>query len=284
MNVLITGASSGIGQALTLLLAERQSTILLTARRAERLAELANTVVERGGKAHVIPADLENSSDVLMLAKTAQQLVSELDVVVHNAGRGIVASVEDTSLQMWQQMIMLNVTAPFLLTRELLPRMRAHGSGHHIFVSSMAGKIGYPYNSAYVAAKHALAGFVAALRGELINTSIQATLVCPSGVATEWGNVTEGRNINDFYAKALPRSREIVRNTGLPLAPLKKLISATEVARQIVQAIDNGRNNDIYTHDGTEVLAIQAQSERIAQEEEHRALWLAMEEIYHTNT
>lgn len=280
MNAIITGASSGIGQALALQLAEKGSTIVLAARRVNKLNTLAAQVQDKGGIAHVVPTDLENEEQVEHLALTSQSLLSTIDVVVHNAGRGLVASVEDTSTELWQRMLMLNVTAPFLLTRYLLPRMKQQNTGHHIFVSSMAGKIGYPYNAAYVAAKHALVGFVAALRGELITTSINATVVCPSGVATEWGNATEGQIINDFYARALPRSRQIARDNNLALAPLKKMLSAEQVASIIMSAITTGRCNDIYTHQGTEELAVQAQSNRIGQEEEHRALWMAMDETY----
>ena len=280
MNAIITGASSGIGQALALQLAEQGSTIVLAARRVNKLNSLATQIQDKGGIAHVVPTNLENEEHVEQLALTSQSLMPTIDVVVHNAGRGLVASVEDTSTELWQRMITLNATAPFWLTRALLPRMKQQNKGHHIFVSSMAGKIGYPYNAAYVAAKHALVGFVAALRGELITTSINATVICPSGVATEWGSATEGQIINDFYATALPRSRQIARDNNLTLAPLKKMLSAEQVAAIIMDVIATGRCNDIYTHQGTEDLAVQAQTNRISQEEEHRALWMAMHEAY----
>ncbi|MCO6466450.1 MAG: SDR family NAD(P)-dependent oxidoreductase [Bradyrhizobiaceae bacterium] len=279
MKAVITGASSGIGEALARRLANGKAELILVARRADRLDDLASGLRSSGNIVHVVPADLEQPAEVLRLAAHILETLDRIEVVVHNAGRGHLASVEDTSLEQWRRMFALNVDAPYLLTQQLLPRFRKQQGGHLIFVSSMAGKIGYPYNAAYVAAKHALVGFVAGLRSELIGTNIHATVVCPSGVASEWGDATDGGSINDLYAKAIPRSREIARDNQLPLAPLKKLISSDSAAQCIVEAIERGRSNDVYTHDGTEELAVMANVNRMHLEDQHRALWLAMTEI-----
>lgn len=279
MKAVITGASSGIGEALARRLANGKAELILVARRADRLDDLASGLRSSGNIVHVVPADLEQPAEVLRVAAHTLETLDRIDVVVHNAGRGHLASVEGTSLEQWRRMFALNVDAPYLLTQQLLPRFRKQQGGHLIFVSSMAGKIGYPYNAAYVAAKHALVGFVAGLRSELIGTNIHATVVCPSGVASEWGDATDGGSINDLYAKAIPRSREIARDNQLPLAPLKKLISSDSAAQCIVEAIERGRSNDVYTHDGTEELAVMANVNRMHLEDQHRALWLAMTEI-----
>lgn len=280
MNVLITGASSGIGEASALVLAERGADLMLVARREERLQHVVDQVQRRGGTATYVVADLEVESEHTRIADIAENHWAQIDVVVHNAGRGVYASVEDTTTPVWKQMFALNVDAPFYLTRALLPRMRMQNVGHHIYVSSMAGKIGYPFNSAYVAAKHALVGFVAALRGELVDTDVYATVVCPSGVASEWADATEGGSLNEFYARALPRSREIARELGLSLAPLKKMISSESVARLIMSTIDAGRSHDVYTHEGTMEQAVEAAAHRMEFEDQHRALWKAMREVY----
>ncbi len=279
MKAVITGASSGIGEALARRLANGKAELILVARRADRLDDLASGLRSSGNIVHVVPADLEQPAEVLRVAAHTLETLDRIDVVVHNAGRGHLASVEGTSLEQWRRMFALNVDAPYLLTQQLLPRFRKQQGGHLLFVSSMAGKIGYPYNAAYVAAKHALVGFVAGLRSELIGTNIHATVVCPSGVASEWGDATDGGSINDLYAKAIPRSREIARDNQLPLAPLKKLISSDSAAQCIVEAIERGRSNDVYTHDGTEELAVMANVNRMHLEDQHRALWLAMTEI-----
>ncbi len=280
MNILITGASSGIGAALAFLLATPNNTLMLIARRADRLATVTADATAKGAVVHQVLADLEHESECLRVAEIAQGSMSHVDWVIHNAGRGHYSAVQHTTTQTWRTMFALNVDAPFFLTRALLPGMLDRNSGHHVYVSSMAGKIGYPYNAAYVAAKHALVGFVAGLRAELLHTNVLATVVCPSGVASEWGGVTDGGSINDLYAAAIPKSRAIAKEQGLRLAPLKKLISSESAALIIADVLHHGRSNDVYTHEGTMELAVQANTARTDQEEHHRALWLAMAEVY----
>jgi len=177
-------------------------------------------------------------------------------------------------------MFAVNVDGPFFLTRALLPHMKQRNSGHIINISSVAGRQGFPLNAAYVAAKHAVVGFTAALRAELIGTGVHATVICPAGVLTEWGGVTEGGSINDLYGAAIPRSRTIANERGLTLAPLSRMMTAEEVAEIILRVIDAGRVNDVFTHEGTLDLAAACVADRIAVEDSHAALWLAMAEVY----
>lgn len=280
MNYVITGASSGIGRAIAIRLATPDNRLLLVARRRDLLNELSHTISQTGCSVYPVVANLESVSDVRLVASHVGTLLEYADVVIHNAGRGNYASVQDTSEEMWRRMFAINVDAPFCLTQRLLPAMLERNSGTHVYVSSMAGKIGYPYNAAYVAAKHALVGFVASLRAELVGTNVNATVVCPSGVASEWSASTEGGTIDDLYAKAIPRSREIARNNNLPLAPLKKMITSETAAQIILDSIAVPPYSDVYTHDGTAELAALAATDRNALEHQHRALWLAMREVY----
>lgn len=276
-TALITGATSGIGRALTRLYAERGMRVVAVGRRAERLQEL---VQECGELVTPIVADVSQESECVRAVHEALAAVGEIDVLVNNAGRGNYASIEDTTTEQWHSMFTLNVDAPFWLTRALLPSMRARNSGHIINISSVAGRMGFPYNAAYVAAKHAVVGLTAGLRAELVGTNIFATVVCPAGVITEWGDVTEGGSINALYTAAIPRSRTIARDEGLPLAPLSKMMTAEQVAQIIADTVDVGRSNDIFTHDGTIELAVEAVTNRIELEDKHRALWLAMKDVY----
>jgi short-subunit dehydrogenase len=273
-TVLITGASSGIGAALTRACTHRGWTVYAVARRADRLHELFS----QDSHVHAITADISTESG-------CQQVVDALngatvDILVNNAGRGNYASVEDTSTEQWHSMFAVNVDGPFFLTRALLPGMKQRNSGHIINISSVAGRQGFPLNAAYVAAKHAVVGFTAALRAELIGTGVHATVICPAGVLTEWGGVTEGGSINDLYGAAIPRSRTIANERGLTLAPLSRMMTAEEVAEIILRAIDAGRVNDVFTHEGTLDLAAACVADRIAVEDSHAALWLAMAEVY----
>ena len=277
-TVVITGASSGIGAALARAYAKRGARVVLIARREERLRQLAELVEQEGGSALVLPADLSSEAEC---QRIVDALAAEaVDVLIHNAGRGNYAAVEDTPTDQWRSIFALNVDAPFFLTRGLLPAMKQRGSGHIVTISSTAGTQGFPYNAAYVAAKHAVLGFTAGLRAELVVTDVHATIVCPAGVVTEWGDVTEGGSINDLYGAAIPRSRTIARDRDLSLAPLSKMMSADDAAAIIMQAVDHGRNNHVFTHDGTRELAVRAVTDSVGLEDEHTALWLAMREAY----
>jgi short-subunit dehydrogenase len=279
-TIVITGASSGIGAALTLLYASRGDRVALVARRRERLIDLAKEVRSLGGEALVVVADVSKETDCERVIKEVYDKWSEVDVLINNAGRGNLSSVEETTSEQWRSIMAVNLDAPFFLTRGFLPKMKRRDSGHIINISSVAGTTGFPFNAAYVAAKHAVAGFTAGLRAELIDTNVLATVIYPAGVITEWGGVTEGGSINDFYSKAIPHSRTIARDRGIGLAPLSHMKKATEVAQLIVDVSDGSRSNDVFTHDGTMELATQAVEDRVELEDRHLSLWLAMKETY----
>jgi short-subunit dehydrogenase len=278
MDVIITGATSGIGRALVVLMAQRGAKVAAVGRREDRLQALAK---ECGPNVIAITADVSREDECERVAFESMRTLGSIDVLVNNAGRGNYASIEDTTTEQWRSMFAINVDTPFWLTRALLPHMKQRNSGHIINISSVAGRMGFPYNAAYVAAKHAVVGFTAALRAELLPTNINATIVCPAGVITEWGDATEGGSINQLYTAAIPRSRTIARDQGLPLAPLSKMMTAESVAQIIADVIAQGRSNDIFTHDGTQELAVDAVTNRMALEDQHRALWMAMKEVYH---
>lgn len=277
-TVLITGASSGIGTALAHRFARRGDTVVLVARRSDRVATLAEQIRAEGGSATAVSGDVSTEAGCAAIAQQA----GSVDILINNAGRGNYASVEDTPTDQWRSMFAVNVDGPFFLTRALLPGMKERNRGHIVNISSVAGRQGFPLNAAYVAAKHAVVGLTAALRAELIGTNVFATVVCPAGVLTEWGAVTEGGSINDLYGAAIPRSRTIANERSLTLAPLSRMMTPDEVADIIMHAVATGRTNDVFTHDGTAELAVQAVTDRIALEDAHAALWLAMREVYET--
>ncbi len=279
-TVVITGASSGIGAALAIEYASRGDRVAIVARLRDRLEALADEIIVSGGQVLVIVGDVSTEEGCKRVISDVLVAWPEVDILVNNAGRGNYSSVEDTSSEQWHSMFALNVDAPFFLTRGFLPGMKKRNSGHIINVSSVAGTIGFPFNAAYVAAKHAVAGFTAGLRAELIDTNVFATVVYPAGVKTDWGGVTEGGSINDLYRKAIPHSRTIAKERGVGLAPLSHMMEAEEVAKIIIGITDAGRSNDVFTHEGTEQLAVQAVESRTELEDRHLALWIAMREAY----
>ncbi len=280
VRVIITGASSGIGAALAQQCGAAQATVALIARRKDRLEAVAAGVEAAGGQAYPIVADVSQPEQI---TPALQQLLEQwggVEVLINNAGRGNCALVEETTPEQLERIFGVNVFALWYTTAVVLPVMKQQGRGVIVNVASVAGKWGYPINSAYVAAKHACVGFTAALRTELLDTSITAFAVCPAAVDTEWPSVTEGCAIGDIFLDGVRRSKQIAEERGLPLAPLSPVFSAEEVARQIMAAITEPPTNDLFTHPGTAEMAVLAAQDRSALEQQMLPFYLGVLEAY----
>ncbi|MDZ4744960.1 MAG: SDR family NAD(P)-dependent oxidoreductase [bacterium] len=278
--IIITGASSGMGAALAVLLGERNARIALVARRTDKLLEVAERVSSAGGTPLVITADVSQEAECASVVQATLDAFGTVDVLVNNAGRGNRASVEDTTTADLDAMFRLNVYSQFWLTARVLPIMKTKRSGHIVNISSFAGKVGFPYNAAYVAAKHAVVGFTASLRAELIETGVEATCVCPAGITTDWADVSDGGPIGDVFAHGIKASRTIARERALPLAPLTRMISAESAAEMLFNVIEGGRTDDVFTHDDTREQAILATSKRCVLEDKMLPLFLGMRQAY----
>lgn len=276
----ITGASSGIGASLAVQLAARGVAVALVARRKDRLDELVGKITTNGGKALAIVADVSQKSQAEDAIKQAIAHFGGISLLINNAGRGNLASVEDTPSSQLESIFGVNVFALWYTTAAALPVMKSQGHGAIVTVSSVAGTIGYPYDSAYVAAKHAAIGFHASLRAELVETGVESYVVCPDGVITEWGAVTEGGAIGELFMGGIKRSRTIARERGLPLTPLSKMITADTAASLIIAGIESGEQTDIFTHEGTKERAVRAATNRHDVETEMLPLFLGMQAEY----
>ena len=264
----ITGASSGIGAALALRLSREGALVVLAARRMERLEKLAAAIRSEGHTALAFRADVTRRGDAENLIRAAAETYGRLDILVNNAGRGHFASVEDTTDEIIRSMFELNVYSLWYTTRPALALMKKQGSGHIINVASMAGKLGYPYNSAYVAAKHACVGFTHALRMELMETGIHATVVCPAGVLSEWASVTEGGSMLPFFSASGPVIKKLASDRGIPLPPIAGAMSPDEVAAHIVNCVYTPVP-ELYTHRGSEEF-LKSVAENRANAEQHQ--------------
>ncbi len=264
----ITGASSGIGAALALRVAREGAAVILGARRMDKLEQVAGEIIRAGHTAIACEADVTKCADAETLVRTAVEKFGRIDILVNNAGRGHFASVEDTTDEMIRSMFELNVYSLWYTVRPALVQMKKQGNGHLINVASMAGKMGFPFNSAYVAAKHACVGFTHALRMELVETGIHATVVCPAGVLTEWAAVTEGSPMLPFFSKSRPVIKEISSERGIALPAIEGALSADEVARQIVQCLYTPVP-ELFTHGGSEEF-LRLLAENRAEAEKHR--------------
>lgn len=278
--VLITGASSGIGAAAARRFAQERVRLVLAARRRERLEQLAAELAQAGVEAVVVPTDVTDPEQSRQLVEQTVERFGRIDVLLHAAGRGNLAAVEETTPEQLWRIFAVNAFALWYVTAPALPVMKAQGRGHILVIASVAGKWGYPYNSAYVAAKHAAVGFVAALRTELLGTGVEATVVCPAAVDTEWGLVTEGGPLGVLFQEGVRRSKQIALERGIPLAPLPKILSAEEVAERVVALVRSPARGDVFTHPGTQELALLVACERAALEERMLPFYLGVRQVY----
>jgi 3-oxoacyl-[acyl-carrier protein] reductase len=183
---LITGAGRGVGRAVALALARRGLELALIGRPSPQHAEAARLFEQVSGKKPFeVFADFQDAS---ALERAAQGVVAELgapSVVVHNAGVVVRARVEETSVAAWDEQLDVNLRAPFVLTRALLPSMRAAGKGRLIFIGSISGTLGSPGAAAYAASKWGLTGFTKSLAEELSDSGLMACSVLPGSIDTD---------------------------------------------------------------------------------------------------
>jgi dehydrogenase/reductase SDR family protein 7B len=182
-TVWITGASSGIGEALAVLASRRDARLVLTARRAAEL-ERVRGLCQDPGRVAVLPLDLAEFDPAAAVAK-AESFFGPVEVLVNNAGISQRSYFRDTELAVYRRIMELDFFAPVALSKALLPGMRARREGHVVMIGSVVSKIGVPLRTGYSAAKHALAGFTEAARTELWRDGLLFTLVCPGFVQTQ---------------------------------------------------------------------------------------------------
>jgi len=207
--VVITGASSGLGEATARLLSAEGATVVLGARRADRLQALASDLTGKGGKALALTTDVADRSQVGKLVEAAVQEYERIDVMINNAGLMPQAPLERLRVDEWDRMIDVNIKGVLYGIAAALPYMKRQKSGHFINVSSVAGhKVG-PGFAVYAAIKHAVRALSEGLRQEVKPYNIRTTVISPGAVATELPNsVTEpdvAERLKKFYGEiAIP--------------------------------------------------------------------------------
>jgi len=182
---IVTGASRGIGRAISAALAKEAATVVLAARSVRKLQETAEQVTHAGGKAEITVTDLAEEESIKNLVKVTGEKFSRLDILVNNAGVTHSAKLEETATEDWERCIRINSRAPFILCREALPLLRKAEAGYIVNIASVVGVKGHPLQSAYTASKHALRGMTISLAEELRGSNVRIHLLCPGGVDTE---------------------------------------------------------------------------------------------------
>ncbi len=202
----VTGASRGIGRATALELAHRGLSLALVGRPSAEQDETVELARRRGApQVRAFPCDL---SDAFATQELGAELVRQLpapEVVVHNAGVAPRSTVEETPTAVWQETLLVNLTAPFLLTRAFLPSMRREGCGRIVFVGSISSTLGTARQSAYVASKWGIVGFMKSLAEELRDSGLVTLAVLPGSTATRMleGSGFEARMSAEDVAKTV---------------------------------------------------------------------------------
>ena len=183
-RVWITGASSGIGEALALAFHREDAKLILSARREDELNRVQDACGGEPGT-RVLPMDVTNSEELPEKTRLALGMFGGVDILVLNAGITQRSRTRETDESVYRRLMEVNFFGPEAMARAVLPSMLAQKSGHMVVISSVAGKFGVPMRSGYSATKFALHGFFEALRAEEERNGIYVTMVCPGYIRTE---------------------------------------------------------------------------------------------------
>lgn len=180
----ITGASSGIGEALTNELAARGARLILSARNTERLESIRKRNLPSATDIRILTLDLNRPDELSARAKEAIQIFGHIDFLFNNAGISQRATVNNLEMPILEKIMQVNFLGPVSLTKIVLRDMIRRQSGHIVVISSVMGKFGTQLRSGYAASKHALHGFFDSLRNEVYNDHINVTIICPGYIRT----------------------------------------------------------------------------------------------------
>jgi NAD(P)-dependent dehydrogenase (short-subunit alcohol dehydrogenase family) len=243
-TALVTGASSGVGQATALQLAELGYTVYAAARRVERMSDLA----DRGIRTHSV--DVTAPPPPPPLVETIIAESGRFDVLVNNAGYGLYGALEDVPIEEARQQFEVNLFGLARLTQLVLPHMRAQRDGYIVNVSSMGGKMWEPLGSWYHASKFAVEGLSDSLRVEVAEFGIKVVIIQPGSIRTEWSGIAA--NQLEAASANTPYSRQAkVMGAVLRSADQMRLASGPEVvAEAIAKAVQSPKPRTRYVVGG----------------------------------
>lgn len=221
--VWITGASSGIGEALAYKLNEMGAKLILSSRNRASLYVVKSKCKINPLDIHILPLDLENTNSLKEVTASAIKIFNRIDIIIHSGGVSQRSLALETNLEVAQRIMNINFWGTVALTQRILPTMLSNNSGHIVIISSLVGKFGTKFRSAYSASKHALHGYFDSLRTE-INPKIKICIICPGFIKT---NVT----INVLTADGTKQnSMDDAQANGMP---------ADQCALEIIKAIQS---------------------------------------------
>jgi NADP-dependent 3-hydroxy acid dehydrogenase YdfG len=221
-TALVTGASSGFGEAVALGLAKAGAKVALAARREDRLRDLARRITDQGGEAQVIVADFTDEAQAQRAVQETEAAFGRLDILINNAGVMYLEPVITADLGRWRSMLELNLLGLIAATQAALPGMTARKDGHIVNIASTAGHVSNPLAAAYSATKFGVVGFSESLRKEVHKDNIRVTVISPGMAATE---------LRDHIAV------EAIQTTLNKNAAAMRQLTAEDVADAILYAV-----------------------------------------------
>jgi short-subunit dehydrogenase len=225
-SALVTGASSGIGRLLALRLAREGARLALVARQEDALHSLAGEIADAGGEAVVLPCDVADREQALETVLRAQEALGPIDLLVNNAGYGHHRLFLEWDLEDMERMMRVNYLGTLYFTKALIGPMVDRGRGWVVFISSVAGKIAPPDETAYVASKFAMVGLASSLSVEVEDAGVHVLNVCPGAIRTPF-----------FDEEALAR---------LPPVARKQMAEPEGLVEAIMKALAKGKHEITY--------------------------------------
>lgn len=222
-RVVITGASSGIGEATALALAGAGAAVALGARRKDRLDSLAERIAGDGGTAHAYEVDVSDEAAARSFVEGAADQMGGLDILVNNAGLMLLGPIEGADSDEWRGMVDVNLLGLLYCTQAALPLLRDDGGGHIVNLSSVAGRQAALGSGVYNLTKWGVNGFSESLRQEALNSKIRVTIIEPGFTDTE----LQGHNTHPMVVEATEKMRE----------DIGELLEAEDIAAAILYAV-----------------------------------------------
>ncbi|MFN8646369.1 MAG: SDR family oxidoreductase [Gemmatimonadales bacterium] len=213
-TALITGATEGIGRAIAFGLGRAGYQVGVCARTPSRLRALLDELRAAGITAHGVPADVGVEADVLTMVGEVTAALGPVDVLVNNAGVAVLKPFDQLTLDEWDTTMATNLRSLFLVTRAVLPGMRARRQGAIVNIASLAGRNGFAGGTAYTASKHAVLGFARSLMLEVRKDQVRVITICPGSVDTP-----------------------LIRNQGMLTPDVQKILQPEDVADTVLAAL-----------------------------------------------
>ncbi|MBW4448638.1 MAG: SDR family NAD(P)-dependent oxidoreductase [Hassallia sp. WJT32-NPBG1] len=227
---IVTGASSGIGEATALALAAEGTKVAIAARRTDRLETLTKRIKESGGEVLSITADVADEAQVREMVSKTKAEWGRVDILINNAGVMLLGPIFDADTEDWRRMMNVNVLGLMYATHAVLPLMKAQGIGHIVNISSVAGRVANANTGVYNATKWAVGAFSESLRKEIHKDNIRVTIIEPGLTATE---------LPQHITNPETRTRTLTRYESI------KALDSEDIAAAIVYAVSQSAHVNV---------------------------------------